>query len=59
MQLGSVYLYPNRLDVYTNFDDWVHERNRKVYQRNLKVYRGVDNRIEFRVKTSDQKVVNI
>ena len=59
MQLGSVYLYPNRIDVFTNFDDWIHERNRKVYQRNLKVYRGVDNRIEFRVKTSDQKAVNI
>jgi hypothetical protein len=59
MQLGSVYLYPNRLDVYTNFDEWIVERNRKVYQRNLKVYRGVDNRIEFRVKTSDQKAVNI
>jgi hypothetical protein len=59
MQLGSVYLYPNRIDVYTNFDDWIHERYRKVYQRNLKVYRGVDNRVEFRVKTSDQKSVNI
>lgn len=59
MQLGSVYLYPNRIDVYTNFDDWIHERYRKVYQRNLKVYRSVDNRVEFRVKTSDQKSVNI
>lgn len=59
MQLGSVYLYPNRINVYTNFDDWIHERYRKVYQRNLKVYRGVDNRIEFRVMTSDQKSVNI
>lgn len=59
MQLGSVYLYPNRIDVYTNVDVWVHERYRTVYQRNLKVYRGVDNRIEFRVKSSDQKPVNI
>lgn len=59
MQLGSVYLYPNRIDVYANVDLWVHERYRKVYQRNLKVYRGVDNRIEFRVKSSDQKPVNI
>lgn len=59
MQLGSVYLYPNRLDVYTNLDSWVTERYRNVYQRNLKVYRGTDNKIEFRVKNSDQKPKNV
>ena len=59
MQLGSIYLYPNRLDVFTNLDSWVHERYRRVYNRNLKVYRGVDNRVEFRVKNSDQKPANI
>jgi hypothetical protein len=59
MQLGSIYLYPNRLDVYTNLESWVHERYRRVYNRNLKVYRGVDNRVEFRVKNSDQKPANI
>lgn len=55
MQLGSVYLYPNRLNVYTNLNSWLQERNRTVYNRNLKIYRGVDNRLEFRVKNSDQK----
>lgn len=55
MQLGSVYLYPNRLNVYTNLNSWLSERNRAVYNRNLKIYRGVDNRLEFRVKNSDQK----
>lgn len=55
MQLGSVYLYPNRLNVYTNLNSWLQERNRAVYNRNLKIYRGVDNRLEFRVKNSDQK----
>jgi hypothetical protein len=55
MQLGSVYLYPNRLSVYTNLNSWLSERNRAVYNRNLKIYRGVDNRLEFRVKNSDQK----
>lgn len=59
MQLGSVYLYPNRLDIFTNLDSWLQERYRQVYQRNLKIYRGVDNRVEFRVKSSDQKPVNI
>lgn len=59
MQLSSVYLYPNRLEVYTNLDAWFSERYRKVYQRNIKVYRGVDNRLEFSVKSSDQKAKDI
>ena len=59
MQLDSVYLYPNRLDVYTNIQDWELERYRQVYQRNLKIYRGADNKLEFRVKSSDQKFKNI
>ena len=59
MQLDSVYLYPNRLDAYTNIHDWEQERYRQVYQRNLKIYRGSDNKLEFRVKSSDQKFKNI
>jgi hypothetical protein len=59
MQLDSVYLYPNRLDAYTNIQDWEQERYRQVYQRNLKLYRGSSNKIEFRVKSSDQKFKNI
>jgi len=59
MQLDSVYLYPNRLDAYTNIQDWELERYRQVYQRNLKIYRGTSNKIEFRVKSSDQKFKNI
>lgn len=59
MQLDSVYLYPNRLDIFTNQQDWELERYRQVYQRNLKIYRGADNRLEFRVKSSDQKFKNI
>jgi hypothetical protein len=56
MQLISVYLYPNKLDVFTNYlADWTTERYRQVYQRNLKIYRGVDNRIDIQVKNADQK----
>jgi hypothetical protein len=56
MQLISVYLYPNKLDVFTNsLADWTTERYRQVYQRNLKIYRGVDNRIDIQVKNADQK----
>jgi len=59
MQLNSIYLYPNRLVVYTNIDAWLTERYRMVYNRNLKMYRGIDNKIEFRVKNSDQKPQDI
>jgi hypothetical protein len=60
MQLISVYLYPNKLDVFTNsLADWTTERYRQVYQRNLKIYRGVDNRIDFQVKNAAQKPSDI
>lgn len=60
MQLISVYLYPNKIDVFTNsISEWQTERFRQVYQRNLKVYKGVDNKIDIHVKTSDQKPLNI
>lgn len=54
MQLNSVYLYPNKIDVFTNAS-WKTERYRRVYNRNLKLYRSIDNRIDFQVRNSDQK----
>lgn len=59
MQLNPCYLYPNKIDVYTNLGSWTTERYRKVYQRTFKVYRGVDNRLELHVRNSDQKAKNI
>ena len=60
MQLISVYLYPNKVDAYTNaFSDWTESRYRRVYNRNLKIYRGVDNRIDFQVRNADEKVQTI
>lgn len=60
MQLISVYLYPNKLDVFTHIDStWVTERYRKVYQRNLKIYRGIDNKVDIHVKSGDQKSINV
>jgi hypothetical protein len=53
MQSISVYLYPNKIDAYTNVDQV--ERYRKVYNKNTKVYRGTDNRLDIRIKNSDQK----
>ena len=60
MQLISVYLYPNKIDVYTNAAAaWKTERYRRVYNRNIKVYRGVDNRIDLQVRNSDEKAADV
>lgn len=55
MQLNPIYLYSNRIDVFTNFGVWFTERYPKVYQRKLKIYRSVDNRIDLQLRNSDQK----
>lgn len=60
MQLNSVYLYPNKIDVYTNVPGtWLTERYRRVYNRNLKIYSGADNTIDVQVKNADQKPVDV
>ena len=60
MQLIPVYLYPNKLDVFTNLPAaWSTERYRKVYNRNIKVFRGVDNRVDLQVRNTDEKKQDI
>ena len=60
MQSISVYLYPNRVDAYTNpLTGSTLERYRKVYNRNLKLVKGVKNRVELRIMNGDQKKSNI
>lgn len=60
MQFNSIYLYPNKIDVYTNVPGtWLKERYRRVYNRNLKIYSGVDNRIDLQVKNTDQKAIEV
>lgn len=60
MQFNPVYLYTNKLDIFTTLSDsWSTERYRRVYNRNLKIFRGVDNRIDIQVRNSDQKASNI
>lgn len=60
MNLASVYLYPNKIDAFTNsLETLQSERYRKVYNKNLKIYRSVDNKIELRVKNGDQKSFDI
>lgn len=59
MQFNPVYLYSNKVDVFTNLDSWTTERYRKVYQRNFKIYRGVDNKLDLQVRNSDEKPKDI
>jgi hypothetical protein len=60
MQLISVYLYPNKVDAYTNYlAAWKTERYRKVYNRNLKLHRGADNRVDIQVRNSDEKPYDV
>ena len=53
-----VYLYPNVFELVLDLDD----NNRIIqvmYQRNLKVQKGIKNKIQLQFKNSDQKLLNI
>ena len=58
MQLIPRYLYKNQVDVVSN-DIGFSVEYRPVYSRQLKVYRGIDNLIQFRMLNADQKTVTI
>lgn len=58
MQLIPRYLVKNRTTVIANEAGFVTEY-RPVYSRQLKVYKGIDNVLEFRVLNADQKPINI
>lgn len=58
MQKFQVYLVPNRIKVTTDVTGFATEF-RQVYQRKLKLYKGIDNAIEFDVRDSDQRRQNI
>jgi hypothetical protein len=59
MQHSPVYLYPNKIEVYTSSMDSAVGGFRKVYQRNLKIYRSVDNKIDIQVRNCDQKAISV
>jgi hypothetical protein len=56
MQTVSRYLLSNMVIAYIN---GYHGRNSKVYDRQLKLYRGVSNPVTFTFKNEDQKPENI
>ena len=56
MQKIQFYLLPNRITVTTDMvGAGYNTEYRKVYQRKLKLYKGIDNTIEFEVRNSDYR----
>lgn len=58
MQLHYRYLLKNRTNLVSNEAGFVTEY-RPVYQRQLQIYKGIDNTLEFRVINADQKPVRL
>jgi hypothetical protein len=58
MQKISTYLYKNRYQLVADLAGFLTEY-KIVYQRQIKVYKGIDNTIEFDVKNADQKRIDL
>lgn len=57
MQLLPRYLVSNRTDIIADLAGFVTEY-RPVYKRQLQVYKGISNVLEFRLLNADQKPIN-
>lgn len=58
MQLTPRYLVNNRVNIIANDAGFVTEY-KPVYQRQLQVYRGIDNVLEFKLLNADQKPIDL
>ena len=58
MQKISSYLYSNRISVVADLASYPVEWT-SVYQRNIKIYKGMKNTVEFDIRNADQKRINI
>lgn len=58
MQKILSYLYPNRIEILANLTGFTVEYT-NVYQKNVKIYRGIDNVLEFDIKNADQKRIDL
>lgn len=58
MQLIPRYLVSNRTTIVAN-DAGFSVEYKPVYQRHIKVYRGIDNNLEFRILNADQKPIDL
>jgi hypothetical protein len=59
MQNLPVYLCPNKLDVTLDLDATVKGVNQVMYQRDLKIQKGIKNQVRVQFKNSDQKRVQV
>jgi hypothetical protein len=58
MQKVQSYLYPNRVILIANLAGFTVE-NTIVYAKNVKMYQGVDNVIQFDIQNADQKRLDL
>ena len=58
MQLIPRYLVTNRINIVADVAGFITEY-RTVYNRQIQLYKGVDNVVEFKVVNADQKAVDI
>ena len=56
MQLIPRYLVKNRIDIVLDMAGFVTEY-RPVYQRQIKIYKGINNTVQFRIFNADQKPI--
>jgi len=59
MQLTPRYLATDKTNLVANLANGSTTEYRKVYEKNLKVYRGIDNVLTFVIKNNDQKPISI
>ena len=58
MQNTPVYLLNNRTEIIMNESGFITEY-RQVYQRQLQVYKGIENTLQFRLLNADQKAQDV
>lgn len=59
MQNLPVYLYANTLDITLDLDATIRGVNQVMYQRDLKIQKGIKNQVRIQFKNSDQKKIRI
>jgi len=59
MQNLPIYLYQNLYDVILDLDSTTIGVNRKMYQRDLTIQKGVKNQVRIQFKNSDQKRIRV
>lgn len=58
MQKNFIYLLKNRVQLEANITGYITEY-RPVYKKQVEIFRGIDNVIEFEVRNQDQKPISL